>query len=208
MKITHFSSNYNGLSELFGLPAVGKTTFLETTKQYFNINDKNNKHPIKRHIFKILSFFYVLFFEFIFFKDAARFVVQSKLSFGDCLRLFLNLLRVKRESLKYSGQNMMSDQGFLQAVWSVSVFSSLDKDEMANVLLDFMKNNQNTFPRQVVALEENFNVILEHELKRYGKLGNYYANQSRQERAEYFQSIIIDTVRKYYTLVSEKERII
>lgn len=200
MKITHFSSNYNGLSELFGLPAVGKTTFLETTKQYFNINDSNNKKAIKRHILKILSFFYVLCFEFVFFKDAARFVAQSKLILRDRLRLFLNLLRVKRESLKYSGQNMMSDQGFLQAVWSVSVFSSLEKDEMANVLLDFMKNNQNTFPKQVVVLEEGFSVILEHELKRYGKLGNYYANKSRQERAKYFQSVITDIVRKYYTL--------
>lgn len=200
MKTTHFNSNYNGLSELFGLPAVGKTTFLDTNKQYCNINATNNKQPIRRHALKLFSFFYVLCFDFAFFKGAGHFVIQSKLSFGDRLRLFLNLLRVKREGVKYLNQNMISDQGFLQAVWSVAVFSSLEKGRMANVLLDFMKNNQNTFPRQVVALEEDFSVILEHELSRYGKLGTYYANKSRQERAKYFQSIIMDIVRKYYTL--------
>lgn len=200
MKTTHFKSNYEGLSELFGLPAVGKTTFLKINKQYININNTNNRQPMKRYSLKLISFLYIIIFDFTFFKSTVRFIGQSKLSFGDSLRLFLNMLRVKRESLKYKDRNMMSDQGFFQAVWSVSVFSFLEREKMTHVLMEFFYENQKAFPKKVIVLEDNFDDILDREINRYGKLGSYYSDQIIKERAQYFQELIVKFIQKNYIL--------
>lgn len=201
MKITYFKSDYIGLSELFGLPAVGKTTFLENNEQYLNVNSMNNKHSARRQILKLFSFIYVMYHDPAFLKSALCFIIQSRLSFSDSLRFFLNFLRVKRESLRCSGGKFMSDQGFFQAVWSVAVFSSLENEKMVRILLDFMQKNKNVFPNQVVILEDDFEVILTREMTRYGQLGRYYDSWYRQDRAQYFQSFILDVIRNYYKLV-------
>lgn len=205
LKTINFSSNYVGLQELFGLPAVGKTTFLKSNKNFININENKNKNPISRNIFKVKSFFYIIVFDFIFFKKSINFIYQSKLAYGSNLRMFLNLLRIRMECLKYkdiksTNKDFISDQGFFQAVWSISVFSHLKYDRMNELLKHFVYTNKELLPKKVIILEDDLRIILDHELKRYGSLGSYYSTNEKIKRAQYYQKFILKLIRSYYIL--------
>lgn len=194
-----FRGPYVGLNEMFGLPAVGKTTYLSEHDEYINKNKNKNKNLVVRQLYKINSFFFVLTFHSSFFKDSAYLINNSKLSIKDSIRLFLNLTRVKQESSSNKNSKSISDQGIFQALWSIAVFSGVDKNNMKILLSKFIEQNKSSLPNKVIFLHNDIFENLKHELKRYDHYGRYYKNEKNISLAEYYENVIFDILQKWYT---------
>lgn len=184
---------------MFGLPAVGKTTYLREHNEYINVNNDKNKHFVGRQVYKVSSFFYVLMFYFSFFFNSLCLIKNSNLSMKDGVRLFLNLMRVKRESSSNKNPKGTSDQGIFQALWSIAVFSRADKSKMRTLLIKFIEQDKNGLPNKVIFLHNDTSVNLKNELKRYGHYGRYYENKKNIDLAEYYENVIFDILQKWYT---------
>lgn len=199
MKIINFESSYVGLNEMFGLPAVGKTTYLSEHNEYTNINNSKNKYLVSRQLYKVSSFFYVLIFHFSFFFNSLCLIKNSKLSLRDSVRLFLNLTRVRQESSRNKNPKSTSDQGVFQALWSIAVFSNVDESRMRILLFKFIKQNKSSLPNKVIYLHNDISENLNHELKRYNHYGRYYENKKNVGLAEYYENVILEILQKWYT---------
>lgn len=200
MEIFKFKSQYTGLPELFGLPAVGKTTFIANQPQLININERSNHNFFIRYSLKIVSVFRIAILNPKYFIRSIIFLKSFDMNLKDKLRLLVNLLRVVNEG-HININNGISDQGFFQSLWSIGVYSHNSIPDVEQKITVFLKQNPNFLPKEITIISDTMENNLSRETQRYGYLKTYYENNQMINRSISVEKIIIDIVSTLYIKV-------
>lgn len=192
LKLKNNQSRKSYLTELYGLPAVGKTTTLNKHPEWNNVNDYLSQKFIVRQIIKLklvcISFLTepkqslkMTFF-------AMKYAKNRKIALAANLVSELPLLRT-------NVYNSVSDQGIWQALWSIAATGVKDDgfvDEATSIL------NNITLPNAVMYLSDDIDSIVIRDINRYGKPGWYYADKIAVFNSKNATKIIDQLLEKYY----------
>jgi hypothetical protein len=168
------------VEELLGMPATGKSTFVQNLSKDKNrikdVNDGLPKLNLYRQFFKfrciILLFFYS---PTSFFKDLLIIISSRQKSLKDLLLVLSNWYLVVFLYKKHSknittGTLCLFDQGIFQALWSIS-FSATKEYEIFKLV------ENKILPSRVYFLDANDSILIERALNRNVSIRLDYNNK-------------------------------
>lgn len=192
----------NKIIEIIGMPACGKTTYMEKLLHNDDsVIDANGLLPcsyLKRQIYKLFSFILEAFNDPKYVGKMILRIIESKqTSYIDALKVLSNwflVVHMIRRNIDVESV-VVFDQGIFQAMWSI-LFSAQKKD--IDLDCDWIPYSF-LFPDKIIVLDEPDNTLRLREIGRNKSIRLNYEDNTHIESARY-------SLKRVLSLLDEIER--
>ncbi|WP_214844326.1 hypothetical protein [Exiguobacterium sp. s150] len=188
------------IEELFGMPAVGKSSWVEanrTESHYIKVNEMLPINPLKRNFIKIKKIFsYTILHPRTLFYDSWLILNSRQKTLKDLLIVWSNWFFVLSlySSCSNGKYTYIFDQGMFQALWSIRLSA---KEE-----IDFKKFIKDKYlPGKIFFLDEDESILRQRESTRAKNIRLNYCIKSDIQLGRKTLNDVMEVIEQKYKLV-------